>query len=101
MASRNLLRYDQTMTNTRPTLIAAALITAAIGIPLAGPTITIANASPAIQEDDPRWDCRVNGDRVCGPTNDQGVPAGLYADNQLVTAWEPAWYGHPELVPAH
>lgn len=83
------------------TLAVGVLITAAIGVPLAGPAIAIANASPALQEDDPGWDCRTMGDLVCGPTNDQGVTAGLYSAGQLVTAWDPAWYGHPELVPAH
>lgn len=54
MVSRNLLRYDRAMPNTRTTLLAAALITAAIGAPLAGPTIAIASAHqlPACQHED-------------------------------------------------
>ena len=36
-----------------------------------------------IYEDDPRWDCRVMGNRVCGPTNVQGVPAGDYSRLRL------------------
>ncbi len=29
-------------------------------------------------EDSPGWDCRIHGNRICGPTNNQGVPAGNY-----------------------
>jgi hypothetical protein len=32
----------------------------------------------SITEDSPGWDCRVHGNRICGVTNDQGVPAGDY-----------------------
>lgn len=69
-----------------------------LGIP-AGAAIAPAESAP-IQEDDPGWDCRSMGDRVCGPTNVQGVPAGLYRGGQLVAVWDPAWFGRPELVPA-
>ena len=72
------------------TLAVGALLTAAIGVPLAGPTLAVAYATPAgqIQEDDPRWDCRTMGDLQCGPTNAQGVPAGRYEAGVLVVAWE-------------
>lgn len=70
------------------TLAVGVLLTAAIGVPLAGPTIAIAHAQPAIQEDDPRWDCRTMGDLECGPTNAQGVPASRYQAGVLVQAWE-------------
>lgn len=66
------------------------LATVAIGVPLAGPTITIAHADPAgqVQEDDPGWDCVSMGNRICGPTNVQGVTAGCYNDQAaLVAAW--------------
>lgn len=33
-----------------------------------------------IEEDDPRWDCRTMGNRVCGPDNAQDVPAGDYTN---------------------
>ena len=39
----------------------------------------VVTTSGIIMEDDPRWDCRVMGNRVCGPTNMQGVPAGDYS----------------------
>jgi hypothetical protein len=40
-----------------------------------------------IQEDDPAWDCRVNGDQVCGPGNSNGVAPGLYEAGQLRSPW--------------
>lgn len=76
-------------TATRTTFAAGILIGAAFGL-TAGPLITPANATPAgqTQEDDPGWDCRVNGDRQCGPTNAQGVEAGCYSDTgALVAVW--------------
>lgn len=48
---------------------------------------------PPAQEDDPWWDCRVDGNRICGPSNVQGVPAGMYAGGVLVTDWQPEWFG--------
>lgn len=89
MVSRNLLRYDRAMPNTRTTLLAAALITAAIGVPLAGPTIAIASAQPVLQEDDPGWNCATSGDRICGPNGDDlGHAAGCYNDAAaLVAPW--------------
>lgn len=74
------------------TLTVGALLTAAIGVPLAGPTLAVAYATPAgqIQEDDPRWDCRTMGDLVCGPTNSQGVAAGRYEAGALVEVWATA-----------
>lgn len=81
--------------------IVAAEAVMAGGVLLAGAVgITgRAYASSTIQGDDPAWDCTTMGNRVCGPTNTQHVPAGLYRDGQLIAAWDPAWYGHPELVP--
>jgi hypothetical protein len=29
-------------------------------------------------EDSPQWDCRIHGNRICGPGNAQNVPAGYY-----------------------
>jgi len=31
-----------------------------------------------VPEDGPDWDCTMDGNRVCGPNNEQGVPAGQY-----------------------
>lgn len=32
------------------------------------------------QEDEPGWDCRTMGNRICGPGNDQGVEPGDYSE---------------------
>ena len=70
------------------TLAAGVLISAAIGVPLAGPTIAISHATPVVQEDDPGWDCRLDGNRICGPTNTEAIAAGCSNDAaQLVAAW--------------
>lgn len=52
-------------------------------------TAAPAQASP-IQEDDPRWDCRVNGDSICGPGNSNGVAPGLYTAGRLTSPWPTA-----------
>lgn len=40
-----------------------------------------------IEEDEPGWSCRVDGNQVCGPTNDEGVDPGCYEHGLLVAAW--------------
>jgi hypothetical protein len=35
---------------------------------------------PGLTEDSPGWDCRIHGNRVCGPGNDQGVAPGDYRE---------------------
>lgn len=41
-----------------------------------------------IEEDDPRWDCRIDGNRICGPANANAVMAGCYDDQAaLVAVW--------------
>jgi hypothetical protein len=53
---------------------AAALVVALVF--LAGPP----DITPArVPEDSAEWDCRNHGNRVCGPGNHQGVPAGNYS----------------------
>jgi hypothetical protein len=39
-----------------------------------------------IWEDDPRWDCRTMGNRVCGPGNVQGAPVGIYDESGVLMA---------------
>ena len=43
------------------------------------PDYVVTTSGIIIMEDDPRWDCRTMGNRICGPTNSQGVPAGGYS----------------------
>lgn len=51
-----------------------------------GPTVPV--RTPAATEDDRAYDCIFDGNRICGPTNPQGVPAGCYNDRgALVAPW--------------
>jgi hypothetical protein len=59
-------------------ILAVVLAALAVTIP-PGP----ASADTAILEDSAGWDCRVHGNRVCGPGNAQGVPAGDYSTGWL------------------
>ncbi len=57
---------------------------------IAAALIVAASLSP-VGEDSPAWDCVSMGNRVCGPTNSQGVTAGCYNDaRELVAPW-PCW----------
>lgn len=46
-----------------------------------------AQADSPVTEDDPRWDCRVMGDDICGPGNSNGVEPGLYVAGHLASPW--------------
>lgn len=63
-------------------------ITAAVLIGLAALSApAIAHATP-IQEDQIGWSCVDDGNRICGPNNAEGKPAGCYDDGGvLVAAW--------------
>lgn len=50
-----------------------------------------AQASPGLQEDDPGWSCVDDGNRVCGPGNEQGVPAGCYDEGGVLVAVWPCY----------
>jgi hypothetical protein len=61
-------------------------------------------AKPAanVQEDDPSWSCARSGNRICGPGNPMGAPAGCYRDGHLVVPWtrfELDQYGNPSSDP--
>lgn len=52
------------------------------------PSHTYASTDDGIAEDSPEWDCVSMGNRVCGPDNAQGKPAGRYDDGGvLITPW--------------
>ena len=72
---------------TLTTHIATALLTAGVALTGAAalrgefstpnmPDYVVTTSGIIIYEDDPRWDCRTMGNRICGPTNAQSVPAG-------------------------
>lgn len=71
-----------------PAGILAAELTAAPGAVAGGPN-----------EDDPGWSCVDDGNRICGPGNDNGVAPGCYDDGGVLefpwpcTAWRPS-YGY-------
>lgn len=72
------------------TLTTGVFIGLALGMPLGAALAPPAQAEPSttIQEDDPAWDCTMDGDHVCGPENSNHVPPGLYDQGGvLVTAW--------------
>jgi len=54
-----------------------------------------------VEEDDPRWDCRTMGNRVCGapaPIADAVVYSGEVIDCTSAEAADP---GHPSWDPCH
>ena len=59
----------------------------ATGVVAASALVITADAAP-VYEDSPAWDCVTMGNRVCGPTNTQGVAAGCYNDaGDIVALW--------------
>lgn len=72
----------------RVTVTAGILIGTAIGIP-AGMIASPAAYAALIEEDSPNWDCRTQGNRVCGPDNTQGVAAACYSDRGVIVALWP------------
>lgn len=42
-----------------------------------------------IQEDSPAWSCVDDGNRICGPNNPEGQPAGCYDEGGVLVAHWP------------
>jgi hypothetical protein len=63
-------------------------------LPQATKTIT-KKVPQATTEDDPGFDCRTQGNRICGPG--LAIPAGCYRGGVRVIAWSN--YSHPQLDP--
>lgn len=60
--------------------------TLAFGLPSAEDSRAVVVAQ--CEEDQACWDCATMGNRVCGPDNPQGMPAGRYdVDGVLVDPW--------------
>ena len=70
-------------------VIAKAALGAGLALGFAAAPHGIAHADDtAIYEDSPGWSCVDNGNKVCGPGNKQGVPAGRYDEGGvLVDPW--------------
>lgn len=68
-------------TNTRRVLAALAMSASAL-------FTTAPATADAPLEDETGWSCVDDGNRVCGPENDEGKPAGCYdTAGVLVAAW--------------
>ncbi len=57
--------------------IAVAIVLGVAAIAIAGPA-----------EDEPGWDCRTQGNHICGPANTDGITPGLYRDGVLLELWD-------------
>lgn len=60
-----------------------AIVTALISLALIG----VATPAMAGTEDSRNWDCRSNGNHICGPGNPQHLKPGLYVGNRLAVTW--------------
>lgn len=76
---------------------AKGIVTASLLIGLASLRSSDAQVFAApISDDSPQWSCVDDGNRVCGPGNSNGVPAGCYDDGGVLWAvwpcapWVPA-----------
>lgn len=53
------------------------------------PQTTHAAQSVKVEEDSPAFDCTTMGNRICGPGNSNGVPAGIYDQGGvLIAGWD-------------
>jgi hypothetical protein len=59
------------------------------------PTGTVIHGTPKPAEDNPGFDCRTQGNRICGPGT--SFPAGCYSGGSLVIPWTN--YLNPRLDP--
>lgn len=71
-------------------------LTAALALAISATLTPAAAHAETVYEDDPGWSCVDDGNRVCGPGNSEGKPAGCY-DNGGVQfaawpceAWKPS-----------
>lgn len=80
--------------HTKPLAIAVAQIAVMFAAPLA---LTLAGPDDGVTvpyEDSPEFDCRVDGNAICGPDNAQGAMPGQYQGGKLVPwphEYRPEW----------
>lgn len=53
-----------------------------------------------VTESDEQWSCVDDGNHVCGPTNDEGKPAGCYGDGGVLVAVWPCSAWRPQAAGA-
>jgi hypothetical protein len=77
------------MTTKRVIRAAMATLTAAAILTLPAPSAP----ADVISDDSPGWSCVDDGNRICGPGNDEGKPAACYDDGGVIVAVWPceAW----------
>jgi hypothetical protein len=68
-------------------LMAKGVLGASLALGLATSQADTAKAQPL--EDEPGWSCVDDGNRVCGPDNDEGKPAGCYDEGGVLVALWP------------
>ena len=72
------------------TAAAAMFIVSAMGMGASNtyPTPSDDVTPSVVTEDSDGWNCATMGNRVCGPTNVDGIDAGCYNDNEeMVAPW--------------
>lgn len=83
-------------TNRTKSALAALALAGAAFLPGIATCYIAPNATAAPLEDEPGFSCVDDGNRVCGPGNSNGVPAGCYDDGGVLfkawpcEAWSPA-----------
>lgn len=87
------------MRKPRTAMAAAACLAAgwlgAASLALASPEPASSVAVP--NEDEPGWNCAIQGNRMCGPGNSSGLQPGCYNDlGQLVAPWPCLVEVHPD-----
>jgi hypothetical protein len=67
-------------------IVASIVLTVAIVFSLNG---IYESANDPITEDDPGWSCVDDGNRICGPNNDEGKPAACYDEGGVIEMYWP------------
>ena len=71
---------------TRAQAIATAVAIGLSPLSLAGAVAITSGRAYATSEDSDQWSCVDDGNRICGPGNADGAPAGCYNDGGVMVA---------------
>jgi hypothetical protein len=84
-----------TATRNHPSTVSGLAHPALTGYDVYAAEVGDDNADGVITEDESGWSCVDNGNRVCGPGNPHGVPAGRYDEGGvLVDPWPVDGYAY-------